>query len=248
MPKGEIGVNKIKTNINSITGIIMIILSALNLILVKFDYTYRPNNYTVFYVINLIIAVFIMFFSIKYRSCAGKTSKIFASFLPIIVLVYVVTLLFSFDFINDYRTYSLLYYEMMLIVTLAFSLTIFFVYNKVLWLKIVVGVISFALILVFGFILLVTMFVSNIGESKVLQTVKSPDGTYVAVSISHDEGALGGDTCVRVRNNKNQIPLLLGSVIREEQQLWTGPWGKSPNLKWEDANTLLINNVSYDME
>ncbi|MBO7209105.1 MAG: hypothetical protein J6V58_05140 [Clostridia bacterium] len=175
--------NKIKTNINSITGIIMIILSALNLILVKFDYTYRPNNYTVFYVINLIISVVIIFFSIKYKRCAGKTSKIFASFLPIIALVYVVTL-----------------------------------------------------------------FVSNIGESKILQTVKSPDGTYVAVSISHDEGALGGDTCVRVRNNKNQIPLLLGSVIREEQQLWTGPWGKTPNIKWEDDDTLLINNVSYDIE
>ena len=137
---------------------------------------------------------------------------------------------------------------MLFVVTIIFSLIIFFVYNHIKWLKIVVGILSIGIGALFGFVLFISLIFTNFGESKIIQTVNSPDDTYVAISISHDDGALGGDTCVRVINNKQKAPLLIGSITRREQQLWIGDWAEDPTLKWEDGNTILINDVSYDVE
>ncbi|MBQ4518961.1 MAG: hypothetical protein II997_10330 [Clostridia bacterium] len=240
--------NKVKTSINSVIGIIMIALSAINLIISRLDYIYRPRSYIVFGIVYLIITAGVSFFSIKYRNDANKVSKNFASFLPIIALVYLITLIFSFDLSIDHKTYSFLYYEMLFAVTIIFCLIIFFVYNHIKWLKIVVGILSIGIGALFGFVLFISLIFTNFGESKIIQTINSPDSTYVAISISHDDGALGGDTCVRVINNKQKVPLLIGSIIRREQQLWIGDWAEEPTLKWEDNNTILINDVSYDVK
>ncbi|MBQ4516238.1 MAG: hypothetical protein II978_05565 [Clostridia bacterium] len=242
--------NRIKTSINSIIGIIMLILSVLNLIISKVDCIYRPKSYAVFGVVYLIISAIIVFFSIKYKNDANKISKKFAVFLPIIALIYVITLAFSFDLSIDYKTYSLLYYEMLFAVTIIFSLIIFFAYCHIIWLKIVVGVISLGVGALFGFVLFITLIFTNFGESKIIQTISSPNGIYVARFITHDSGALGGDTCVRVRNEKPKMLLFLGSVIQNEQQIWTGVWEKEPNIKWEweDNDTILINDVGYDVK
>ena len=116
--KGECSMNKVKTSINSVIGIIMIALSAINLIMSRLDYMYRPRSYIVFGIVYLIMTVCIAFFSIKYRNDANKVSKNFASFLPIIALVYLITLIFSFDLSIDHKTYSILYYEMLFAVTI----------------------------------------------------------------------------------------------------------------------------------
>jgi len=89
---------KIKANITSIMGTIMLVLSALNLIISKLDYVYRPKSYVLFLVVYVILAVAITFFSIRYKGESNKVSKLFASFQPLIASIYVITLLFSFDF------------------------------------------------------------------------------------------------------------------------------------------------------
>jgi len=239
---------KIKANITSIMGIIILVLSVFNLIISKLDYIYRPKSYVLFLVVFVLLAVAITFLSIRYKDEKKKVSSIFASFLPLIALLYLITLSFSFDFSIDYKTYSLLYYEILFAVTLVLSLIIFFVYNHIKWLKIVVGIFSLGLGALFGFVLFISLIFTNFGESKIIQIVNSPDDTYVAISISHDDGALGGDTCVRVRNNKHRVSLLIGSITRREQQLWIGDWASEPSLKWEDNDTILINDVRYDVE
>ena len=240
--------NKVKTSINSMAGIIMIVFSVLNLIISKLDYVYSPKNYTVFCFVYLIFTFAIVFFSIKYRNFANKISKNFASFLPIISLVYLITLLFSFDLSVDHKRTGILYYEMIFAVTIIFSLIIFFVYNHIKWLKIVVGIVSICIGALFSFVFFTSLIYAYFGESKIIQTVNSPDGTYVAISISHDDGALGGDTCVSVINNKQKAPLLVGSITRSEQLLWIGDWAEEPILKWEDNDTIMINGVRYDVE
>ena len=239
---------KIKANITSIMGTIMLVLSVLNLIISKLDYVYRPKSYVLFLVVYVILAVTMTFFSIKFKDKLKKTSMLFASFLPLIALIYLITLIFSFDLSIDHKTYSLLYYEILFAVTIAFSLVIFFVYNHVKWLKVVVGIFSLGLGALFGFVLFISLIFTNFGESKIIKTVNSPDDTYVAISISHDDGALGGDTCVRVRNNNHRVNLLIGSITRSEQHLWIGDWASVPSLKWEDNDTILINDVRYDVE
>ena len=98
---------KIKANITSTMGIIMLVLSVLNLIISRLDYVYRPKSYVLFLVVYVILAVTMTFLSIKYKGESKKVSKLIASFLPLITLIYVITLLFSFDFSIDYKTYSL---------------------------------------------------------------------------------------------------------------------------------------------
>ena len=239
---------KIKANITSIMGIIMLTLSVLNLIISKLDYIYRPKSYVLFLVMFVLLAVVITFLSIRYKCETKKVSKFLASFLPLIALIYLITLLFSFDFSIDYKTYNLLYYEILFAVTLVSSLVIFFIYNHIKWLKIIVSIISAGIGALFGFALFISLIFTNFGESNIIQILNSPDDTYVAMLISHDDGALGGDTCVRVRNNKHRVNLLIGSITRREQQLWIGDWASEPSLKWEDNDTILINDVRYDVE
>ena len=237
---------KIKANVTSITGTIMLVLSVLNLIISKSDYVYRPKNYVLFLVVYIILAVAMSFCSIKFKEKSKKNDL--ASFLPLIAIIYLITLLFSFDFSIDYKTYSLLYYEVIFVVTLVSSLIIFFIYNNIKWVKIIVGIISAGIGALFCFVLFISLIFMNFGRSDILQIVNSPDSTYVAIAISHDEGALGGDTCVRVRKNKQRVNLLIGSITRREQQLWIGEWASEPSIKWEDNDTILINDVRYDLE
>ena len=136
--------------------------------------------------------------------------------------ILIITFLFSFDFSIDYKTYSLLYYEIMLAVTVVSSLIIFFVYNNIKWLKIIIGIFSAGVGALFGFVLFISLVFTNFGQSDILQIVNSPDNTYVAISISHDEGALGGDTCVNVRNVQIDIRLLSGTLTSFRKEIWRG--------------------------
>ena len=175
---------KIKANITSTMGIIMLVLSVLNLIISRLDYIYRPKSYVLFLVMYIILVVSITFISIRYRCETKKVSKIFASFLPLIALIYLITLLFSFDFSIDYKTYSLLYYEILFAITLVSSLVIFFIYHHIKWLKIIVGIISAGVGALFGFVFFISLIFTNFGKSDILQIINSPDNTYVAISIS----------------------------------------------------------------
>lgn len=239
---------KIKANIASIMGIIMLVLSVFNLIISKLDYIYRPKSYVLFLVVFVLLAVSITFLSIRYKSETKKVSKIFASFLPLIALIYIITLLFSFDFSIDYKTYSLLYYEILFAVTLISSLVIFFIYNHIKWLKIIVGIISAGIGALFGFVFFISLIFTNFGKSDILQIINSPDNTYVAISISHDEGALGGDTCVNVRDVQKDIRLLSGTLTSLRKEIWRGDWNEKPVLQWEDNSNLLVNGTSYNVK
>lgn len=239
---------KIKTGINAITGISMIALAVINIIIFKSGCVYRPKSYILFGAVYFVLAAGITFFSIKYKNDACKTSKIFGSFLPLISLLYAITLMLSFDLSIDYITYSILYYELLFAITVIFSLVIFFVYTRPIWLKIAVGACSLGLGVIFVFVLFVTLVFANFGEDKILQTLNSPDDTYVAMSVSYDDGALGGDTCVRVRDKKHKISLLIGRITRREQTPWTGDWGNVPTIEWEDDDTILINGFGYDVK
>lgn len=239
---------KIKANITSIMGTIVLVLSVLNLIISKLDYVYRPKSYVLFLVVYVILAVTMTFLSIRYKGESKKVSKLIASFLPLITLIYVITLLFSFDFSIDYKTYSLLYYEIMFAIILVSSLIIFFIYNDIKWLKIIVGILSAGVGALFGFVLFLSLVFTNFGKSDILQIVNSPDNTYVAMAISHDEGALGGDTCVNVRNIQKDIRLLSGTLTSLRKEIWRGNWNEKPVLQWKDNTNLLVNGTDYNIK
>ncbi len=86
-----------------------------------------------------------------------------------------------------------------------------------------------------------------LGETKILQTVKSPDNTFAARVISSAEGIFGGDTSVEVYNEKNDIMLIAGKLVSQRKAIWTGAWGANPSVSWEDNETVLIDGVRYNI-
>ena len=73
------------------------------------------------------------------------------------------------------------------------------------------------------------------------------DRTYRAWVQVSDQGALGGDSCVKVRNIKKEFFTGLGTFKKRDAVLYFGGWGESYDLQWEDNNTLLVNGKKYNI-
>ena len=126
LPKGDTYVEKIKSNMNLLVGILTIFLSLLNIIICRLDYIYRPKSYILFFVIYIILSSVFTHFSVKYKNYASKTSRRLASFMPLITLVYLITLFYCFDLKIDNRMNNIFYYELLFVICLLSSLIFFF--------------------------------------------------------------------------------------------------------------------------
>jgi len=63
----------------------------------------------------------------------------------------------------------------------------------------------------------------NFGETTVVDTFESTDGTYYAELISDSEGALGGSTRVKVYKN-NDIDFLILEIRKPKKDIYVGNW------------------------
>lgn len=101
-------------------------------------------------------------------------------------------------------------------------------------------------------VLLLSMFFLffSFGRVTVVRTVPSPEGTYYAELIDDDQGALGGNTLVKVYDTRKRLDLHFLSVYKNPQQVYWGRWGEFEDMKleWESEQVLLINGRSYEVE
>ena len=239
---------KLKENMNLMIPVLIVFFSGINIAICKSDYIYRPKSYLLFFVLYLTASSVLTYFAVKYRKSSSDMSRVIGCFIIFASFIYVITLAFCFDFKIDNKINNVAYYELLFLVSLASSLTIFFACNKIRWLKIFVGILTATFSAIFALGLFFSILLSTFGENTIVQTVKSPDNTHVAWVISSDQGALGGSTDVYVRNTEKDIPLLFGILKTESNWLWTARWGTEPDLRWKDNNTLLIDETSYDLD
>lgn len=73
--------------------------------------------------------------------------------------------------------------------------------------------------------------------------IDSPGGTYNAVVIRRDEGALGGSNTVMVRNVKRDKKLLSGTLESSYVTVRHGGFGDDYNISWADDETLVVNGA-----
>lgn len=94
-----------------------------------------------------------------------------------------------------------------------------------------------------------TVMLKNFGETTVVDTFESTDGTYYAELISDSEGALGGSTRVKVYKN-NDIDFLILEIRKPKKDIYVGNWGALSRVEmhWQTDDVLIINNVEYDMK
>lgn len=121
-------------------------------------------------------------------------------------------------------------------------------HGKPLGLKIAAFVLAGVMILPIGFFHFLALFFGNIGQDTVVKTALSPNGEYYAQVIDSDQGALGGDTLVKVYQDW-ELNLLLFQITKKPQTVYFGEWGEFENMQiyWKDDHCLVINSVEYEI-
>lgn len=107
-------------------------------------------------------------------------------------------------------------------------------------------VLPLVLILILASFMFFACFLGNIGETRVVETVWSPDGRHYAELVDDDQGALGGNTIVNVYP-RGKLDLGLIRFCRRARNVYWGNWGEfnDMTIEWKDNDTLLINGKEY---
>lgn len=97
---------------------------------------------------------------------------------------------------------------------------------------------------------LLTFIVLAFGDiqyNTVVESIESPDGTYLAVVTDSDQGAMGGNTYVDVYDQKRSVDFYVVKFSKPYSRVYQGDWGeyKYMEIEWKDKNTLMINGESY---
>ncbi|MBE6812319.1 MAG: hypothetical protein E7523_05505 [Ruminococcaceae bacterium] len=97
-----------------------------------------------------------------------------------------------------------------------------------------------------GFIFLIF---GNIGQNTVVQSAVSPDGTLCAEVIDSDQGALGGNTLVQVRETYS-FDAGIFEISKKAQRVYMGEWGefKDMEIEWKYDNCLSVNGHEYAIQ
>ncbi len=123
-------------------------------------------------------------------------------------------------------------------------------FGKPLALKIVSIVLSAIMIINLVFFGFIGFIFGNIGVNTVVKSVDSPSGRYCAEVIDSDQGALGGDTVVKVSSNRDLINVYFFRVYKQPETVYIGEWleYKGMTVYWQDDNCLVINSREYQID
>lgn len=89
----------------------------------------------------------------------------------------------------------------------------------------------------------------NLSQERVVRELQSPMAGYTALIIDSNQGAMGGNTYVEVRDGFC-LDLLIGSFTHPPERIYTGGWGEAEemDIRWLDEQTLVINGEQYSVE
>ena len=181
------------------------------------------------------------FLSLSNKENAGKASRISAALMPTGAFIGTGSLLFL---LGERFAYRGLYYILFILIAAAASLSVFYRHCKTVWLVVVRTVLAAVmakLLLFFAVAAIVTG--GDFAVETVEADIDSPGGTYNAVVIRRDEGALGGSNTVMVRNVKRDKKLLSGTLESSYVTVRHGGFGDDYNISWADDETLAVNGA-----
>lgn len=117
------------------------------------------------------------------------------------------------------------------------------------WQKILCQIISLLLSFLLLLVTPIWLFASAMVQNGVVQQMDSPGGRYTALVIRSDQGALGGDTLVEVRDNQEAVNILIGSFV-DSRRVYHGEWYEWENMElgWESEAVLLLNGTACSVE
>lgn len=92
------------------------------------------------------------------------------------------------------------------------------------------------------------IFMSHSIQNTVVERIASPENTRFAEIVDSDQGALGGNTVIYVKDT-HKTDFLLFSV-RKNKRIYVGEWREYENMRieWISENCLKINSEEYIIE
>ncbi len=238
---------KIKKNFNIITACLIFFMAVINILIARSYYIFQPASYAVFLVLYLAVSITLTYLSVNFRIYSSKPDSIFDAFMPIFTLLYVITLGFVLELDRAYLHNGILYYLILLEISIVSSVITMGTSIRKKVFRFITCIPAGAFLILIGFITLLAAVFGIIGKTEINSLTESPEETYIAWVQVSDQGALGGDSCVKVRNIKKEFFTGLGTFKKRDAVLYFGGWGESYDLQWEDNNTLLVNGKKYNI-
>ena len=206
-----------------------------------FGYQFEPVSFTAFAVLIAVLSVCSVALDLTFRiRQVAKATQILWAIITPLSLVNAVFLILGYS-----RNWIIA--SALLSAGCCFFLAV--EHGKPLVLKIVALALTGLMVLPIGYLSFFAMLLVNFVKNTVVKTVESPSGKYYAQVIDSDQGALGGDTQVKVYENKN-INLLLFKIEKKPQSVYFGDWGefRTMQIYWAGEGCLIINSVSHYIE
>lgn len=99
-----------------------------------------------------------------------------------------------------------------------------------------IGILIYLIFISFG---IIGLCIGKFGANTIVDRQYSPNDMYRVVTIDSDQGALGGDTYIKLEG------IYFGIIKRDVRNLYHGRWGEKPQVIWVDNN--IINIDGRDM-
>lgn len=117
-------------------------------------------------------------------------------------------------------------------------------------LKWIAGVLAVLLFLLLIFACIIVSVFGGLSHSTVVTSIVSPLGTYTAEIIDNDQGALGGNTFVEIKNNVETFPFLVGEFSKPSVRIYTGEWNEFDALQlyWQNESTVVLQGRTYNIQ
>jgi hypothetical protein len=200
-------------------------------------YSFILNSYPIYSIALAIISILAASFLFMFNVALNKINYVLSA------------LLLPMSFVNGICCHSHSNTKLTVIFTLIGCCCAIAIYSKFASpraLKIVSGILS---ALLFLFLLLV-LIVGILKSTIVVKSVPSPQNKYLAEVIDDDQGALGGNTLVDVKDNSQTIDLLVGKFSKQPTCVYTGKWGEFTNMQisWKSEHVLIIDGKEYHIE
>lgn len=203
-------------------------------------YRFILRSYPLSMILLAVISLYAVVSIPALRITLSKTQKVFSA------------LLLPLSAINGmYFVYKSNWVEILIFVLICCgcSAVMLIKYAGSIFLKIISAAVSLIFI---GFLLyfsFIDAIFQDFGRRTVVKSIDSPQKRYTAEVIDNDEGALGGDTLVEIKENGKDVDLFVLKLTKAPIRIYTGDWGEFETMQtaWTDQHTILINGKEYSI-
>ena len=217
------------------------------LISTLFGYEFSLFNYPVMAIITMAVTLVFMVFAKRKRDYVIEHyKKIYFPILPVLAFL---NFIFYFKGYNSESSYVTIIFSAVMILDFVFAVILNFIISdtKARQITNIIAVIVLVIPLIIG-LLFVTLF-GSIGYVKVVRSVPSPNGEYIAEILDSNQGALGGDTIIQIQEDKG-INCLIFKIEKKPNRIYYGEWGEFDDIdvRWENNEVVLIDAVKYPIK